>query len=358
MDAFFGGNDAKEVTNSMMLKNLSSFAQIDTEEFDRAVVWLKERGILENLIKENFKESANSASAVNKEKLEKIASHMEAFLGGDKAKTLVDSMMLKSFTSFCQINTEQFDHAIAWLKERGILENKIKEAFKRSSKAARNVNKDKLEKVSQHMEAFFGGDQAKEQVDFMMLKNISSFSKIDIEKFDETVVWLRERGIPESKIKDAFKENAKAARDVSKDKLEKISQHMEIFFGGNQAKMLTNSMMLKNLDSFSQIDTEKFDEAVAWLKERGVSESLIKETFQASVQTARLADKEKLEKISQHMEVFIDGDKAKALVNSMILQGLGSFSEIDTEKFDEAVAWLKERGISETQIKKKPSKKC
>ena len=351
MEAFFGGDDAKNIVNSMMLKNISNFAQIDTQKFDEMVTWLRERDIPENLIKETFKESANAKNMVNKDKMEKIALHMENFIGGDKAKTLVDSMILRNLKAFSQVDTEQFDHAVNWLRERGISENKIKEAFTRSAKAARDVSKEKLEKVSQYMEVFFGGNDAKTLTNSVMMKNISSFSQIDTDKFSETIVWLKGRGIPEDKIKEVFKRSAKPARGVSKDKLEKVSRHMEAFFGGDNAKALTNSMILKNLDSFSQIDADKFQEAVSWLKERGIPETQIKEAFQTSVQTARLADKEKLEKVSQYMEAFFGGDNPKTLVNSMILQSLGRFSQVDTDKFHEAVTWLKERGIPETQIK-------
>ena len=354
MQNFFGGDNAKakKDVDSMMLKNLSAFTQINTGKFDKVVVWLREQSIPERIIKETFKENANAAYKADKEQLEHIARHMQNFFGGDNAKNNVDSMMLQNLGDFAQINTEKFDEAVDWLKERGIPEDTIKDIFKGNASAAYEANKDKLEKISRHMQNFFGGDNAKNDVDSMMLQNLSNFAKIDTGKFDGAVEWLKKRGISEASIKDTFKRNIQATYLMDKDQLEQNARHMQNFFGGNNAKKNVDSMILKNLKNFAQIDTERFDGAIDWLKERGIPEDIIKNTFKGNAGSAYRADKNKLENVARHMQNFFGGDNAKNDVNSMILQNLGEFARINTSKFNEVVDWLiNERNIDEDIVK-------
>ena len=155
------------------------------------------------------------------------------------------------------------------------------------------------------MEAFFGGDDAKDVVDSMMLKNLGAFSLIDTDKFHEVIDYLKERDIEEKAIKETFKENAKAIRYVDKDKLEKVISYMETFFGSDDAKAVVDSMMLQNLGDFSLIDTDNFHEVVNWLKKRGIPENKIKAAFKGNVVAARMTSKNKLEAVSQTMDAFL-----------------------------------------------------
>ena len=315
MQAFFRGDGAiegaKEKVDTMMLNNLSSFVQIDTDKFDEAIIWLKGRGISEDAIKNTFRRNARAASLADKGKLEENAGYLQAFFGGDGAKKYVDSMMLHNLSAFVQIDTGKFAEVAIWLKGRGIPEDTVREIFEENALAASLANKGKLKKIARHMQTFFGGNRAKEKVNSMMFHNLGAFIEIDTAKFDEVVTWLKGRGIPEDTIKETFRDNAAAASSANKDKLEKVAGHMQTFFGGDGAiegvKEKVDSMMLQNLAAFIQIDTKKFDEVVTYLKERGISEERIKQAFGENVAAAVMASREKLEMVSGQMDNFFAG---------------------------------------------------
>ena len=356
MQDFFGGDNAKNDVDFMMLKNPSDFVQIDTKEFENVVTWLnEERGIPMETIKEIFKGNAEAAGSVNKDRLEKIAKHMQKFFGRDNAKNDVDFMILKNPGAFVQIDTAIFKDAVTWLnEERGIPMETLKEIFKENVSAASSVNKGKLKNIAGYMQDFIGGENPKKDVDSMMLKNPDDFVKIDTEKFDNVVTWLNEeRDIPMDTIKKIFKGNIKAARSVNKNKLEKVAGYMQGFIGGENAKKDVDSMMLKNPESFVQIDTAIFKDAATWLnKERGIPMETVKEIFKENVSAASSVNKGKLKKIAGYMQDFIGGENAKKDVNSMMLKNPGAFVQIDTAIFKDAVTWLnEERGVPIETIK-------
>ena len=349
MQNFIGGENAKNDVDAMMFKNPVDFVQIDTKELEDAVTWLnEERGIPMDTIKKIFKGSIEAAKLANKDKLEQIAKYMQDFFGGENAKKDVDSMMSQNLGAFVQIDTKELEDAVTWFnKERGIPMDAIKKVFKGSIEAASLVNKDKLEHVAKHIQTFFGGDSAKEDVNSMMLQNLGDFAQIDTKEFEDTVTWFnKERGIPMDIIKETFKGNASGVYQVSKEKLEHVAKYMQDFIGGENAKKDVDSMMLQNPRAFVLIDTEEFEDAVTWFKERGILEETIKEIFKGNVSAARLVNKDKLEHVAKHMQKFFGGDNVKNDVDSMMLKNPESFVQIDTEEFEDAVTWLnEERGI-------------
>ena len=343
------------LTKTMMLKNLQDFAKIDTVTFKDAVTWLnEERGIPMDTIKEIFKGSIEAAKLANKDKLEHIAGHMQGFFGGEKVKELVDSMMLQNLGAFVQIDTKEFEDAVTWLNEHGIPMETIKEIFKRNIEAAKLANKDKLEQVAKYMQDFIGGENAKKDVDSMILQNPGNFIQIDTKEFDDAVTWLNEeRGIPMETIKEIFKGSVEAARSANKGKLEKLAGCMQDFMGGENAKKDVNFMMLKSLSAFVRIDTKEFDNVVTWLnEERGIPMETVKEIFKKNANAANFANKGKLKKVAGYMQDFIGGENSKKDVNSMMIQNLQDFAQIDTEIFKDAITWLnQEQSIPMETIK-------
>ncbi len=187
----------------------------------------------------------------------------------------------------------------------------------------------------------------------MMLKNTADFVRIDTDKFDKGVTFLKRRGHSMAKIKEAFKNGNAAAALYIHDGLESIALHMEDFFGGGEeAQKIVDKMMMKNLAAFSRINTGEFDKGVDFLKERGHSMAHIREAFEENAGSAMVVRDETLSFIAQHLEAFLGGgEEAKQIVDQMMINDLSDFSKINIGEFDKAVTFFKRRGHSMADIR-------
>ena len=283
-----GEDEAHEVVNQMILKNLADFYSINFKELDEVRFFMQGRGIPESKIDHAFRGSINGMEAARKKRLESITKHMEDFFGEagiENPKLAVDEMMLGNLANFSRINLWEFDQVVMFLKNRGISEKQIAEMASKSPEGASLSRKKRLEFVAAYMQVFYGGgDDAKLIVDEMILKSLSRFSNMDTHELDELQDYLKKRGVSKSRMQTAFRKNIEGISKINMRNLKRGAEHLEAFFlDEKNAAKIVSDIVLKDLISVSHIVPGEFDKTLDYLRTRGFPETLLHELVREEI---------------------------------------------------------------------------
>ena len=357
MQALFGGGgDAKEVTDEMMLQNLSRFTNLDTSELDELQDFLKKRNVPKEKIQPAFRKNIEGLSKIKTRNFKRGIEHLDAlFLDEKNAAEIVNQIALKDLISISRIVPREMDITLNYLRNRSFSETLLQELVKGDIKGIADFRLKKLNPMIQHMDNFFGAAV----VDQMMLNNFDVFISIKIEPFDALVAALRERNIPDDKITKTLAGNVLATASAKVESLKLKANQMQAFFenlglSAEEAKITVDEMIIKNLHGFCFADMAKLKNLAVTLKKRSMADDKIIKILTKGALSVTSTKGKRLEPVARHMQAFFEEftgkEEAGKIVDEMVFQNLTDFSSIDTEEFDKLVGVLKKRGVRSARL--------
>ncbi len=359
IQAFFarsGIENPQEAANEMMLKNIGAFSQIYLHHFDEVAMYLKSRGISQRKVAEALMGNVEAAATLRKEHLKFMIEYMEVFFGGgEKAQTIVETILLKNPSNLFKIDIAEFEELVAFLKDkRGFSKAKIRDIFSAEKAENMRVRVRNLKRGIGALEIFFADNKNVHQiVNHMIVEDMAGVASIVPGEFEKTVAFLRGRGLPYALVENLVQSEIMAVGRIHVEgRFRSLVERMDAFFG----KEIVNQMMLKNFDVFANVDLQEFDLLVAFLEKRHIPEKSIKKALSGNVrglavQYAHLMDN------AREMEEFfttvldLTPKKAAEMANHMMMKNLSGFAAINMREFKRVMAFLlEERSVSVEQV--------
>ena len=346
-------------TDKMIEESIEDFLRADLRKVKKMVAYLKEIRVEDDKIKEmaigNLLGLAKGDPKTLDSKRQSL--RKEETIGMAFSLSEIDKMIEESIQGFLQADLVRVKKVVAYLKEIRVEDDKIKEMVIRNLQGLAKGDPKTLESKRQFLrkEETIGMTFTLGEIDKMIEESIENFLRADIAKVKKMVAYLKEIKVEDDKIKEMAIRNlkglAKGDPKTLESKRQSLTQTMTIGMAFTLGEI--DKMIEESIEGFLQADLRKVKMMVAYLKEIRVEDDKIKEMVIRNLQGLAKGDPKTLESKRQSLtkEETIGMAFSLGEIDKMIEENIEGFLRADLIKVKMMVAYLKEIGIENDDIK-------
>ena len=346
--------------NKMIVENIEGFLLADLRKVKTMVTYLKDIGFKDEQIKKmairNLQGLAKDDPEILKDKRESLTTSKTigiAFIYDE-----INKMIVENIQGFLQVDLRKVKKMVTSLKEIGFKDEQIKKMAIRNllGLATGDPKTVKSKKESLTQKETIGIIFTNDEINKMITENIKGFLLADLRKVKTMVAYLKEIGFEDEQIKKMAIRNltglATGDPKTLKNKKESLTQARTIGVAFTDEEI--NKMIIESIQNFLQTDLRKVKVMVAYLKDIEFEDDQIKEMAIRNLRGLATGDPKTLEnkKESLTQKETIGISFTNEEINKMIENSIEHFLQAGLNNVKTMVAYLKEIGFKDEQIKK------